>query len=761
MKKYMLMFFLIVFFSVWMHANDYMVVGELFSSLNCQYCPAAQAGLENLFTANPGRVIPIVYYPAPHTFPRREMYALSSATPISVFGGTSRFSGATNVDAVFADFYDTMSERIAPLSIVSDISFTTNGLIEVSADIVMLDDITASENEVSIHFFLTLDDGAGVEQSRFFVVGYKSQIFELRDETDTDSYIETFVFNPNWNLAHLRAVVLVQSNTGTAHPPPTFNERYILQANMTQLSGDIVSFATDIVSGPPSLRVNFSDRSMTTETIESWEWDFGDGSPVATEQYPTHIYTTTGSYDVKLTITTSSRATLEQTFSDFINVQPSHDVFGTVAGIWTAENSPYIITESIEIPSGLSLDIEAGVTIAFDDDLSMTVHGNLTVSGGANDRVIFTADDGWGGIDIREGETAVEISYALFENSNATVLNATGRNIVVEYTDFIHNFGGSGATAISLQNASNSSIVGSYFANNTGNTSSATSCGAITLTQQSVLTIKNSIIVNNTGRAAGAIRLANSSIVNIENCTIFNNQHTNTTAGGTILNNNSTVNMINSITNGSPVIRNTSGTNNVTFTRIIGTTGEGNILTEPRFENATTSIGFEALTKKEAWVLSIGSPGIDAGNPDPMFNDVDDPTNTGFALFPARGTIRNDMGAFGGAGFQLDDGATSENEIDMPTQKTALSIAAYPNPFNPNVNINVEIQDTKKVLNVSVYNIKGQKIYQIMDEIPTDNKISLTWNGTDSAGKPLASGIYFISATNQTENSVKKVVLLK
>ncbi len=46
--------------------------------------------------------------------------------------------------------------------------------------------------------------------------------------------------------------------------------------------------------------------------------------------------------------------------------------------------------------------------------------------------------------------------------------------------------------------------------------------------------------------------------------------------------------------------------------------------------------------------LSATSPCIDKGHPDESYNDPEDPNNPGFALLPAKGTVRNDMGAFGG-----------------------------------------------------------------------------------------------------------------
>ena len=48
--------------------------------------------------------------------------------------------------------------------------------------------------------------------------------------------------------------------------------------------------------------VHFSDKSSVDGTIDSYSWDFGDGT-TSTEQNPDHTYTQTGTYDVTLTIT--------------------------------------------------------------------------------------------------------------------------------------------------------------------------------------------------------------------------------------------------------------------------------------------------------------------------------------------------------------------------------------------------------------------------------------------------------------------------
>jgi hypothetical protein len=78
-----------------------------------------------------------------------------------------------------------------------------------------------------------------------------------------------------------------------------------------------------------------------------------------------------------------------------------------------------------------------------------------------------------------------------------------------------------------------------------------------------------------------------------------------------------------------------SGTMNITYSNVRDSVGgEGNINLQPAF--AGTGCTTDDLR------IVAGSPAIDAGNPDPQFNDVCFP--------PSLGTVRNDMGAFGGPG---------------------------------------------------------------------------------------------------------------
>lgn len=60
------------------------------------------------------------------------------------------------------------------------------------------------------------------------------------------------------------------------------------------------SFEASPQTGTLPLTVQFKDTSFGT--IESWNWDFGDGSS-SQERHPIHVYQTIGTYDVQLTVT--------------------------------------------------------------------------------------------------------------------------------------------------------------------------------------------------------------------------------------------------------------------------------------------------------------------------------------------------------------------------------------------------------------------------------------------------------------------------
>lgn len=67
--------------------------------------------------------------------------------------------------------------------------------------------------------------------------------------------------------------------------------------------------------------VNFTDTSIPDTTLNSWFWDFGDGT-TSTQQNPGHVYTVAGTYSVSLTVTNVLNCSDVETQVNIIEVQP-------------------------------------------------------------------------------------------------------------------------------------------------------------------------------------------------------------------------------------------------------------------------------------------------------------------------------------------------------------------------------------------------------------------------------------------------------
>jgi photosystem II stability/assembly factor-like uncharacterized protein len=84
----------------------------------------------------------------------------------------------------------------------------------------------------------------------------------------------------------------------------------------------------------------------------------------------------------------------------------------------------------------------------------------------------------------------------------------------------------------------------------------------------------------------------------------------------------------------------------------------------------------------------------------------------------------------------------------------------YPNPFNAETTILYELpRDTKVTL--SVYNMLGQTVCTLLDEKKSAGSYSLNWNGNDSSGNSVVSGVYLYSIQTTNFIEVKKMVLLR
>jgi predicted outer membrane repeat protein len=165
-------------------------------------------------------------------------------------------------------------------------------------------------------------------------------------------------------------------------------------------------------------------------------------------------------------------------------------------------------------------------------------------------------------------------------------------------------------------------------------------------------------------------------------------------------------------------------------------------------------------TGAHPYQLSATSPCIDAGTPD----------TTGLFLPPwdllhheriwdgdGNGIAVIDMGCYE---FGADSVGVNQNLLpSAPCQLTN-----YPNPFNPSTTISFSIEQNEQnqQVELSIFNIKGQKVKTLLDCKTAPGKYNCIWNGRNDSGKRVSSGQYTARLMiNGEEKAVRKIMLVK
>jgi len=85
---------------------------------------------------------------------------------------------------------------------------------------------------------------------------------------------------------------------------------------------------------------------------------------------------------------------------------------------------------------------------------------------------------------------------------------------------------------------------------------------------------------------------------------------------------------------------------------------------------------------------------------------------------------------------------------------------AFPNPFNLETNINFRIEIPGNV-SVSIFNITGKKIKNLVNNFYQAGNYTLKWNAQDNKNNIVESGAYFLRMKYKNHQTVKRILLIK
>lgn len=84
----------------------------------------------------------------------------------------------------------------------------------------------------------------------------------------------------------------------------------------------------------------------------------------------------------------------------------------------------------------------------------------------------------------------------------------------------------------------------------------------------------------------------------------------------------------------------------------------------------------------------------------------------------------------------------------------------YPNPFNPVTNVEFGI-GSREWVTLKVYDLLGREVRTLVNERKAPGIYRVQWDGTNDAGKPVASGIYLYRLRAGDRMLTRKMVLMR
>jgi|GEM_PF-602662 choice-of-anchor B domain-containing protein len=427
----------------------------------------------------------------------------------------------------------------------------------------------------------------------------------------------------------------------------------------------------------------------------------------------------------------------EGTYLENINFSGKHII---VASNFVHTNNVASVENTIINGSNpFNADTASCVIIASGEDSTAQLIG-FTITGGKGTKWL---DEHGAGL-FREG------GGILIENSSPRISHNIIVNNEANNTQGVASAGG-GAIRIG---DGNPTIINNYIAYNTGR------YGAGVVLNYTGAIIKNNVIVHNSGGqdygGSGIWMYANGTSPKIiENNTIMNNS--STSDGGGILTWNTSCSIRNTIiyantaTTGAQIRLRAGGSATVSFCNVQdGFSGTGNINVTPFIEDSS-------------YYLMQNSLCIDAGDSSINFNDVVNISFPTLAQFPSRGTLRNDMGAYGGKNasvLRLFPVRVEETMYNESLASFAL-LQNYPNPFNPLTTFRYVLSAPSRV-SLKIFNVLGNEIATLVDNGEFAQGVhSIVFDASN-----FSSGVYFytfniIQSGTVRFTETKKFVLMK
>jgi hypothetical protein len=384
------------------------------------------------------------------------------------------------------------------------------------------------------------------------------------------------------------------------------------------------------------------------------------------------------------------------------------------AGIWCYNSSPNLYNISLQYNNGFQ---------SYGAAIFIFGESNPLLSG-----VNIQYNNGCHGAGIAVRDASATLIDVLIEDNSASRkgggLNCIDSEVILQNVTIAGNFAQQNGAGIYCE-GSNLIMTNCLINNNTA----LEPGGGVYCAENSFIQINNSTFSQNSAQSGSGLFAGYHSEAYLVNCIFWDNENEEIHFYGTTSYADRYCLVYSDIQDGSNgIILGSVGVYHIT---------EGNIDQNPLFTSP----------QHNDFTLQNGSPCIDTGIDSYEYNDlllIDLDETQYFGAAP-------DMGCY-----EYDPVETNELII----QNLKLKIQNYPNPFNPSTTIYFSLPAASHT-ELAVYNIKGQLVQILIDEILSAGDYTRIWNGCDSINNDLGSGIYLLSLQVNESVNIRKITLIK
>lgn len=469
------------------------------------------------------------------------------------------------------------------------------------------------------------------------------------------------------------------------------------------------NFTASNTSGCAPLEVSFTQTA--TGDVSSYSWDFGDGAN-SSDANPVHSYNSPGNYTVSLTVTGPGGSDTE-TKTNFVSVTD-----GAITAEFTSSTQNGEVPLSVDFTDNSSGDVTTWSWDFGDGGSSTSQNPSHTYSNAGTYSVSLTASNACG------TDTETKTNYiTVTEPSCDAPVAAFSSNIQsgdaplnVSFTDNSSNsptewswdFGDGGSST--AQNPSHTyNSAGTYSVTLTA----TNSCGSDNETKVNYITVTDPPV----GDA-----------MHVDDIAMVKQAFFIITRGSATV---KIVDQNGQAVSGASIEGQWSGSSSK---NVSGTTNSNG-------EFVTTS----------NWVFGNGTFQFCVTDVSKSGYTYDENDNV-MTCNSTDGSSSNDTPV---AAKQVNNVKVEDIESDLGFKLAANS----PNPFNPSTTITYVVPENAHV-KLEIYNVLGQRVRTLVNEVQDGGVQSAFWNGADATGAIVSSGFYIYQITVDNKHKIRKKMLM-